>query len=229
MPPRRHERHAAADSVARRRRAAPHRRPSCTRSSRKAPAGCPAFRRCRPRRVAALVALHAAPARNAIAPSTTRRAIAMKYRFTGYHKFLDPDGYPADRAAVGHAQRDRPEHGRVRLADPARRVPRAGRAGAEEHRHARTTAGRSSPPAAWCSSARPTSTGSSARSTRRPARLLWETTLPLSGNAHAVDLRGRRPPVRRRAGRRRPFAAGTRRLSPAASTSRMLYPRGDHD
>ena len=40
------------------------------------------------------------------------------YRFTGYKRFLDPDGYPGDRAAVGHADRHRPEHRRARLADP---------------------------------------------------------------------------------------------------------------
>src|SRR6185369_14718151 len=28
-------------------------------------------------------------------PPATPTPIDMKYRFTGYHKFLDPDGYPA--------------------------------------------------------------------------------------------------------------------------------------
>ena len=34
----------------------------------------------------------------------------LKYRFTGYNKFLDPGRLPGGRAAVGHAQRHQPEH-----------------------------------------------------------------------------------------------------------------------
>ena len=35
----------------------------------------------------------------------------VPYRFTGYRKFMDPEGYPAVPAAVGHAERHQPEHG----------------------------------------------------------------------------------------------------------------------
>ena len=48
-----------------------------------------------------------------------------------------------DRAAVGHAHRDRPEHRRARLAGAARRVSGARGEGPRRTRAARTTAGRS--------------------------------------------------------------------------------------
>ena len=51
-----------------------------------------------------------------------------KYRFTGYHKFLDPDGYPGGGAALGHAERHQPQYRRLRLEDPVRRVSGARRA-----------------------------------------------------------------------------------------------------
>ena len=40
--------------------------------------------------------------------------IDQKYTTDGYNKFLDPDGYPGDGAALGHAERDRSEQGRDR-------------------------------------------------------------------------------------------------------------------
>ena len=55
--------------------------------------------------------------------------IDLKYRFTGYHKWLDPDGYPAVATAVGHAERDQPEYRRICLEDSAGRVSGAGAAG----------------------------------------------------------------------------------------------------
>ena len=59
----------------------------------------------------------------------------LKYRNNGYPIFLDHDGYPGDLAAVGHAERDRPEHGRDSLEDPVRRVSGACGAGDQEHGH----------------------------------------------------------------------------------------------
>ena len=46
-----------------------------------------------------------------------------------------PRRLPRDQAAVGPAHRDRPEQGRVRLAGPARRIPRADRQGHPADRH----------------------------------------------------------------------------------------------
>ena len=42
--------------------------------------------------------------------------------------------FPCDRAAVGHAQRDQPEHRRLRVAGAPRRVPGARGAGTSQHR-----------------------------------------------------------------------------------------------
>ena len=67
-------------------------------------------------------------------PTPARPAAAQQYRFTGYRTLPRSGWLSRDRAAVGHAHRHRPEHRRARLADPARRVPGAGRAGLEEHR-----------------------------------------------------------------------------------------------
>ena len=41
--------------------------------------------------------------------------INQTYRFSGYHKWLDPDGYPGHRAAVGHFECDQSQHRRIRL------------------------------------------------------------------------------------------------------------------
>ncbi len=53
----------------------------------------PGFPALPPQGLAALVAFLRTGADDRAGPDT--RAIAMKYRFTGYRKFLDPDGYPA--------------------------------------------------------------------------------------------------------------------------------------
>ncbi len=50
----------------------------------------------------------------------------LKYRSDGESIFLDPDGYPGGDAAVGHAERHRPQHRRDALAHPLRRGAGAG-------------------------------------------------------------------------------------------------------
>ena len=45
----------------------------------------------------------------------------MRYTLDGDVRFTDPDGFPGDHAAVGHADRDRHEQGGHRLAGAARR------------------------------------------------------------------------------------------------------------
>ena len=86
-------------------------------------------------------------------------------------------------AAVGHPERDRPRtRGEIDWQIPLGEVPELTRARRSPRPAPRTTAARSSPRAASSSSARPR-TRSSAPSTRRPGKLLWETTLPAGGYA----------------------------------------------
>ena len=65
------------------------------------------------------------------------------YRFTGYKRFLDPDGYPAIEPPWGTLTAIDLNTGEHAWQIPARRVPRAGRAGREEHRDRSSTAARS--------------------------------------------------------------------------------------
>ena len=48
--------------------------------------------------------------------------VSMKYRFTGYHKFLDPEGYPAIAPPWGTLTCDRSKYRRVGMEDSAGRV-----------------------------------------------------------------------------------------------------------
>ena len=107
----------------------------CARSSGRAPGGCPASRAVAERgrtRSSQFVCDRrgTSDADRATAPSTA----TLKYRFTGYQQVPRSRRLSGDRAALGHAQRDRPEHRRLRLEDPARRVSGAGRAGIDGHR-----------------------------------------------------------------------------------------------
>ena len=91
VSPRRPDGVAAADPVARRHRREADDRPAAHGDSRRRGA-CPAFRSCR--RSARGTGDVFADRRGERAGHDTA-AIALKYRFTGYRKFLDPDGYPA--------------------------------------------------------------------------------------------------------------------------------------
>ena len=106
------------------------------RSSGRARHGCPAFPNLSPGRGVTRVVdlLRTGESENAGRRRRQSRARAMKYRFTGYNKFLDPDGLSGGRAAMGHVERHQPEHRRVRVEDSARRISGAGREGDEEHR-----------------------------------------------------------------------------------------------
>ena len=63
----------------------------------------------------------------------TRSPLDLQYRFTGYDKFLDPDGYPAVAPPWGTLTAIDLNTGEHRVADPARRISRAGGEGHEEH------------------------------------------------------------------------------------------------
>ena len=80
------------------------------------------------------------------------------------------------------------QYRRIRVEDSAGRVPGTGGARSEEHRTARTTAGRSTHGRrSWFSSApyefRPQN---SAAFDKRTGQLLWESTLPMMGNATPI-------------------------------------------
>ena len=47
------------------------------------------------------------------------------YGHTGYDQFLDHEGYPAIKPPWGRPDRDRPQHGRIRLAGPPGRTRRS--------------------------------------------------------------------------------------------------------
>jgi quinoprotein glucose dehydrogenase len=53
-------------------------------------------------------------------------ATDQKYRFDGYNKFLDPDGFPAIKPPWGTLNAIDPNKGTIRLADPLSRASRTG-------------------------------------------------------------------------------------------------------
>ena len=109
------QRHAAADSVARRHR----RRRSADEVAHGHPRGrrraCRASRRSTPTRSRALVHVRAHRRRaRSRAGGTTRRPIAIEVPVHRLSEVSRSGRLPGDRAAVGHAERDQPEHRRVR-------------------------------------------------------------------------------------------------------------------
>ena len=109
---------------------------------------------------------------------------ALKHNFTGYHRWHDPDGFLRWRRR-GHAERDQSQHRRIRVEGSARRVSRAGRRRRRRYGAPRTTAARSSPPAAWFIGA--TNFDKKFRAfDKDTGRLLWETTMVNSGNATPI-------------------------------------------
>ena len=60
-------------------------------------------------------------------PALTSDPSWLKYRSDGETLFRDPDGYPADHAAVGHAERHRSQRRHDPLEDSVRRVSRSWR------------------------------------------------------------------------------------------------------
>ena len=65
------------------------------------------------------------------------------FRAPGLRPVPRPRGLPGDQAAVGRADGDRPQHGHVRLAGPARRASSSDRPQHPEDRHRRRSAARS--------------------------------------------------------------------------------------
>ena len=105
-----------------------------------------------------------------------RRALHARRR----HPLHRSRRLPRHHAALGHADRHRPEQGGHRVAGAARR---GAWLGPRRIPAARTTAARSSPPAASSSSARPTTTSKFRAFDAATGKVLWETTLPAAGNA----------------------------------------------
>ena len=127
--------------------------------------------------------------------NSPRAAATMPYRFTGYRKFLDQDGYP------GHTQCDQSLHRRPRVVSPARRIPGARREGDEKHRQRELRwANRHSrrPGVHWRDELRPEVSG--VRCTNRRAALGNDAAVLRQRNARHV--RNRRPAVHCRPGRR---------------------------
>ena len=67
-------------------------------------------------------------------PAVTSDPNWLKYRIDGYDDLPRSRRLPADHAAVGHAERDRSQCRHHPLEDSVRRVSRAGRQGADQHR-----------------------------------------------------------------------------------------------
>ena len=192
-----------------------HRRPAqCRRRSptsiRQGAGRMPAFPDMRRRDVDAIVEfLVTGRSRRASTP-TTPTPFDLKYRCDGDSQVPDPDGYPRDHAAVGHAERHRPEHRRriawkipfgeyPELAARASRTPAATTTAARRHRgrpalHRRDDFDRKFH-----------------AFDKLTGKLLWETTLPAAGNATPAiyEVNGKR--VRRRSPRRRQVRRAVRR------------------
>ena len=58
-------------------------------------------------------------------------AVTLDYRFTGYRKFLDPEGYPAIAPPWGTLNAIDLNTGEIRLEDPVRRISGTGGEGNE--------------------------------------------------------------------------------------------------
>ena len=107
----------------------------------------------------------------------------MPYRFTGYQKFLDPDGYPAVAPPWGTLSAIDLNTGESRVADSARRIPRAGGEGADATPAPRTTAGPVVTAGGLVFIAATNFDRKFRAFDKATGALLWETTLPFSGNA----------------------------------------------
>ena len=104
----------------------------------------------------------------------------LRYSMDGYTRFTDPDGFPAITPPWGTLDRDRHEQGVDRVAGAARRDAGLGRRQLRQRELRRAGGHRERPPLHRRDRA---TTRSSAPSTPRTGKLLWETTLPAAGNA----------------------------------------------
>ncbi len=115
------------------------------------------------------------------AESTAQDAAAPRYRFTGYHKFLDPDGYPAVAPPWGTLNAIDLNTGEYAWKVPFGEYPQlGGKTGSENYGGPVVTAGGLVFIAA-------TNFDRKFRAfDKSTGKLLWETTLPFAGNATPI-------------------------------------------
>jgi len=118
--------------------------------------------------------------------SGTGAARFPKYRFTGYHKFLDPDGYPAVAPPWGTLNAINLNTGEYAWKIPLGEYPELVANDTENDRDRKLRRPDRKQPAAWSSSRRRTTTVNSAPFDNLTGKLLWETILPFAGNATPV-------------------------------------------
>ncbi len=127
---------------------------------------------------------------------------AMRYRFTGYNRFVDPEGYPAVAPPWGTLNAINMNTGEYAWKIPLGEYPELAAkgmkdTGTENYGGPVVTAG-------GLVFIGATNYDRKFRAfDKATGQLLWETTLPFSGNATPGDLRGRRAPIRRDCRRRR--------------------------
>ena len=185
LPSRRSRRHAAADPVARRHRRSRRRSRRSSASSARAAGGWPAFPALEATAVNAIVQFvthrrGCAAARGAAAASSQRAAhplINNAFRFTGYQKFLDPDGYPAVAPPWGTLNAIDLNTGEYAWKVPLGEYPELVAQGLKDT-GSENYGGPSSRPAGWCSSPRRITIARSARSTSAPARCSGKRRCP---------------------------------------------------
>jgi len=102
---------------------------------------------------------------------------SMPYRFTGYHKFLDPEGYPAVAPPWGTLSAINLNTGEYIWKIPLGEYPELASKG-QKTRARKITAVRSLPQAVSCSSVQPTSTKNSTPSINPPASCFGKRPSP---------------------------------------------------
>ncbi len=110
--------------------------------------------------------------------------IDQKYRFDGYKKFLDPEGYPVCCSRRGaQLQRDRFEQRNDRVEDSIRRASGTGRDDGRDGKRELRRAGGDGSGGVDVSSGPTTKDRKFHVFDKATGKLLWETLLPASGNA----------------------------------------------
>ena len=115
--------------------------------------------------------------------SAASEPAALPYRFTGYQKFLDPEGYPAVAPPWGTLSAIDLNTGKYAWQIPLGEYPELAAKGMKDTGQ-RTTAARSSPPAVLLFIGATNFDRKFRAFDRATGKLLWETTLPFSGMRH---------------------------------------------